>query len=109
LERVAMPADMFGALQLSHHFLADLRLFALQGFHLLLQHGDVKPVETAQRIADSRTTKLYDRRVQKVLLEDIWKGVDRLLTDTMPGLGYGSGLHLTVIMATIVGTYVTIM
>jgi len=34
-------------------------------------------LEAAQRIAghaDSRTTKLYDRRRQKVLLEDIWKG-----------------------------------
>jgi hypothetical protein len=34
-------------------------------------------LEAAQRIAghaDSRTTKLYDRRGQKVLLEDIWIG-----------------------------------
>jgi hypothetical protein len=40
LERVAVPEEMFDALQLSRHFLADLRLFALQSFHLLLQHGD---------------------------------------------------------------------
>jgi integrase len=34
-------------------------------------------LEAAQRVAghaDSRTTKLYDRRGQKVLLEDIWRG-----------------------------------
>jgi hypothetical protein len=42
------------------------------GYHELFGNGGT--LEVAQRIAghaDSRTTKLYDRRGQKVLLEDM--------------------------------------
>jgi site-specific recombinase XerD len=45
-------------------------------------------LEAAQRIAghaDSRTTKLYDRRGQKVLLEDIWRGFATKITTFTDG------------------------
>jgi hypothetical protein len=43
-------------------------------FSWLAEKGVLATLEAAQRIAghaDSRTTKLYDRRGQKVLLEDM--------------------------------------